>query len=180
MCLDDKLWCSSLKAYASLYADDGVAYVGIAADGIAGANLLDALDSLDGVVEGLVVDTYNLALVKLYLEQCILLGSDMFEVSFFGQSLSGVEQLASADAGAPDAYVVRVLQLGEVGLETVVVQIVNLFLAREFLVACQGDDFYAGSHHQESHIEADLVVAGTCRAVGDGVSPDLLGIAGDG
>ena len=36
------------------------------------------------------------------------------------------------------------------------------------------------AHHQEGHVEADLVVAGAGGAVGDGVRADLIGVAGDG
>ena len=43
-----------------------------------------------------------------------------------------------------------------------VVQIVHLFLTGELLIAGQGDDLHTGGHHQESHVETDLVVAGTC------------------
>ena len=104
----------------------------------------------------------------------------MLQVGFLGQPLFGVEQFAAADACPPDAHVVGVFQLGEVGLEAVGVQIVHLLLAREFLVACQGDDFHARRHHEERHVEAYLVVAGTRAAVGDGIGADFLGIAGNG
>lgn len=64
-----RLRSSGLKAYTSFDADDRVAYVRIAADGIAGTNLLDLLDSLDLVVEVLTVDSDNLAFLELYLQQ---------------------------------------------------------------------------------------------------------------
>ena len=60
------------------------------------------------------------------------------------------------------------------------VQEVHLFLARQLLVARQGDDFYPRSHDEERHVEPDLVVAGTRRPVGNGVSADLFRIASDG
>ena len=104
----------------------------------------------------------------------------MFEVSLFGQSLCGVENLTAADTGSPNAYVVGILQFGEVGKESVLVQIVHFFLAAQRMVARQGDNLHAGSHHEESHIETDLVVAGTRRAVCDGIGTNLLGIAGNG
>ena len=85
----------------------------------------------------------------------------MLEISFLGQPLGGVENLATADAGAPDAHVVRIFQFGKVGKETVFVQVVDLLFTRESLVACEGYDLYAGSHHQEGHVETYLVVAGT-------------------
>ena len=60
------------------------------------------------------------------------------------------------------------------------VQVVHLFLTGELLVTGQCDDLHTGSHHEEGHIETDLVVTGTCGAMGDGIGTDLLGIAGDG
>ena len=60
------------------------------------------------------------------------------------------------------------------------VQVVHLFLARQLLVACQRDDLHTRSHHKEGHVETDLIVASTCRAVCDGIGADLVGITGDG
>ncbi len=180
MCLDDELRCCGLEAHASLDADDGVAHVGIAADGIRGTNLLNALYGADAVVEVLAVHTHYLTLLERYLQQRVLLGGDVLQVGLLGQALRGVEKLAAADAGAPDAHVVRVLQLGEVGREAVVVQVVHLLLARQLLVARQGDDLHARCHDEEGHVKAYLVVAGTGAAVGYGVGAYLAGIAGDG
>ena len=104
----------------------------------------------------------------------------MLQVGLLGQTLCGVEQFTTADAGAPDAHIVAVLQLGEVGSEAVSVEVVHLFLASQLLVAREGDDFHAGSHDQERHVEANLVVAGACAAVSDGFCTNLLGIACDG
>ena len=60
------------------------------------------------------------------------------------------------------------------------VQEIHLFLTRQFLVAGQGDDLHTRSHHEESHVETDLVVTSACASVGDGISANLLGITGDG
>ena len=60
------------------------------------------------------------------------------------------------------------------------VQIVNLVLAAQGLVARQRDDFLSWSHHEERHVKADLVIAGTGRAVGYCVCTNLIGIACDG
>ena len=69
MGLDDQLRSSGLKTYTSLDADDRVAYVRIAADGIAGTNLLDLLDGLDLVIEVLTIDSDNLTFLELDLQQ---------------------------------------------------------------------------------------------------------------
>ena len=60
------------------------------------------------------------------------------------------------------------------------VQIVNLFLSAQRMVTGQSDNLHTGSHHQEGHIETNLVVAGTRTSMCNGISTDLLGIAGDG
>ena len=104
----------------------------------------------------------------------------MLQVGILGKALSGVEQFATADRGAPDTYVVRILQFGEVGKESMLIEEVDLLLTRELLVACQGDNLHAGSHHEEGHVETDLVVAGTGRTVRNGIGTNLIGIAGDG
>ena len=60
------------------------------------------------------------------------------------------------------------------------VQIVYLFLAAQCHVACQRDDFYAGSQYKERHVETNLVVACTGRTVGNGIRTDFIGVTGDG
>ena len=162
VCLDDKLRCCCLEAHTAFDADDGVANVAVAANGVRSANLLNLLYGGNLVVKLLAVNSHNLALLKRDLKLCLLiLGGDVLEISFLGQTLGGVENLATADAGAPDAHVVRIFQFGKVGKETVLVQVVDLLFTRESLVACEGYDLYAGSHHQEGHVETYLVVAGT-------------------
>ena len=101
----------------------------------------------------------------------------MLQVCFLGQALRRVEQLAAADARSPDANVVRVFQLCEVGGEPVGIEEVNLFLPAERLVARERDYLYPRGHHEEGHVEAYLVVAGPRRAVGNGVGAYLVGVA---
>ena len=58
------------------------------------------------------------------------------------------------------------------------VEVIHLFLAAEGLVAGEGNDLHLGTHHLEGHVEADLVVAGSGRAMGDGIRPYLLCVTG--
>ena len=104
----------------------------------------------------------------------------MLQIGAFGQSLGGIKQLTTTDTGAPDTYIIRVLQFCEVGKETVLVQEVNLLLTCQFLIAGEGDDLHARRQYEESHIETDLVITSTCASVGDGVGTNLFSIAGDG
>ena len=181
MRLDDQFGSGSLKAHTSLDAYDGIAHVGIATNGVRGPYLFYLLDGSHLVVEVLIVHSHNLALVEGYLERGFgLLGGYVLQVSLLRQSLCSVEQFASADAGAPDAHIIRIFQFGKVGKEAMLVQIVHLFLAGEFLVACQGDYLHAGCHHQEGHVEPYLVVAGSGATVGNGFGAYLVGIACNG
>ena len=104
----------------------------------------------------------------------------MLQVCTLGQSLCAVQDFSSADAGSPDAHVVGILQLGEVGMEPVLVQIVNLFLTTEVPVASESDDFHPWSHYQEGHVEPYLVISCTRAAVCYGAGAYLLGISGYG
>ena len=159
--LDDELRSRSLKTYTALDANDGVAYVAVATNAVGCANLLYLLDGSHLVVKLLAVDGYYLALLERNLQFRLVLTCHVLQISLFGQSLGGVEYLAAADAGAPDTYVVRILQLGEVGKESVLVEVVNLLLARKGLVACECDNLHTRRHYEECHVETYLVVAGT-------------------
>ena len=181
MSLDDELGRCGLEAHAALDADDGVADVAVATDGVAGADRLNLLYGLHLIVEMLAVDGVDLALFERDAQLGLrLLGGDMLQVSALGQTLRRVEKLTAADARAPDADVVAVLQFGEVGEETMRVEVVDLLLTRQFLVAGEGDDVDARRQHLERHVETNLVVARTGRTVGNGVGTNLLGIAGNG
>ena len=104
----------------------------------------------------------------------------MLQVCALGQALCAVQNLAATDAGAPDTHVVGILQLGEVGIVTVLVQVVHLLLTGKVTVAGQCDDLHTGSHNQEGHVETYLVVAGTGRAVGNGAGTYFTCIACNG
>ena len=86
--LDDQLRSSGLEAHATLDADDGIANIAVAADGIARANLFNLLDGFHLVAERFAVDCRNLSLVEGDFQQRFgLLGGDVFQVSLFGQAL---------------------------------------------------------------------------------------------
>ena len=108
MSLDNQFRSGGLETYTTLDADNRVAYVSVTANGIAGTNLLNLLDSLNLIVELFTIDGNNLTLVESDFQQAlILLGSDMLQISLFRQTLCGVEELTTTDAGAPDAYIVQ-------------------------------------------------------------------------
>ena len=162
MCLDDQLGSGSLKAYTTFNADDGVADVTVAANSIRSTDFLNLLDGFNLVIKVLAVDGDNLSLLESDFQGRFFLLGGMFEISVFGQSLCRIQQFTAANACAPDTYIVAVFQFREVCEESVLVQIVHLFLTCQFLVTCQCDDFYPRSHDEERHVETDLVVTGTC------------------
>ena len=181
MSLDDELRSCSLESYTTLDTDDGVTHVAVATDGVRSTNLLNLLDGCNLIIKLLAVDSHNLTLLEGNLQfSLFFLGSNVLQVSLLWKTLGWVENLTTADTGSPDTYVIRILQLGEVCIEAVLVQVVNLLLTRKCLVTCQGNDFYTRSHYQEGHVETNLVVAGTCTSVSDGVSTNLLGVTSDG
>ena len=107
MCLDDKFGGSGLEAYATFDADDGVAHIAVASDGVRSTNLFYLLYGGNLVVKLLAIYSHNLALLEGDLQFGLLVGGgNVLEVSLFGQTLCGVENFPTADAGAPDAYVV--------------------------------------------------------------------------
>ena len=103
----------------------------------------------------------------------------MLQVSCFRQPLRRVENLSATDRCAPKPYIIRVFQFREVGAEPVLVQVVDLFLTAQCHVAGQGNDFYPRGKYQERHIETNLIVTGSRRAVCDSVRTDLVCITGD-
>ena len=179
--LNDELRSRSLESYTPLDTDDGVTHVAVATDSVRCTNLLNLLDGSHLVIKLLAVDSYNLTLLEGNLQLSLFfLGSNVLQISLLRKTLGWVENLTTADTGSPDTYVIRILQLGEVCIEAVLVQIVNLLLTGKRLVTCQCDNLYTRSHYQEGHVETNLVVAGTCTSVSDGVSTNLLGVTSDG
>ena len=180
MSLDDELWRCGLEAYTAFDAHDSIAHIAIAANGIACPNLFYLLYGLHLVVVSNTIDSGNLAPFERDAEQALLLLGDVLQIGLLGQSLPRIENLSTADGSTPDAYVIAILQLGEVGFKAMLVQVVHFLLPRELLVARQRDDFHAWRHDEKRHIKAYLVVAGSRRAMGNGIGTYLVGIAGNG
>ena len=60
------------------------------------------------------------------------------------------------------------------------IEVVYFLLTRKVAVASKGDNLHTGSEHQECHVEAYLVVAGTGRTVCYGMGTYLVGISCNG
>ncbi len=66
----------------------------------------------------------------------------VFQIGTFGQSLRGIQDFATTDGSTPQTYVIGIFQFGEVGVESVFVQIIDFFLTAQCHVAGQRDDFH--------------------------------------
>ena len=116
-------------------------------------------------------------MVETYFNLLAPILSNLLKIGALAQSLGTVENLPSTDGSSPEAHVVGIFELGEVCLEAMSVEIIHLFTAAQGHVAGQGNDFDAGGHDHESHVEAHLVVAGSGRAMGYGIRFHFLGIS---
>ena len=181
MSLDDKLWSCCLEADTTLDANDGIADIAVTANGIAGTNLFDLLDSLDLIVEVLAIDSIDFSFLKCNLQSLgWLLGCDMLEVSFLRQTLCRVEKLATTDGCSPKSYIIRILKFGEVGIESMLIEVINLLLTAQCLVTSHGYYLLTRRKDLECHIETNLVVTGSGTSVSNGIGSNLIGIAGNG
>ena len=176
---DNQHRSGSLETDPSLDADDRIAHVHITADTVSGPDLLDLLDSGDLILEHLTIHGMNLTVLELDAQLLAAGLLHLFQISALGQSLRGIKNLATADRGSPKTYVIGIFQLREIGLETVLLQVVDLFLAAQGHIAGQRDNLHVRSQYQESHIETDLVVTGSGRTMGDSVGANLVRVAGD-
>ncbi|CCY55282.1 unknown [Bacteroides eggerthii CAG:109] len=158
---DNQHGSGGFKTHTTFNADNRVAYVHIASDAVGRTDFLYFLNSLDGIVECFVVDGLKFTFLKGEAQLFAALFGAMFQVGAFRKSLCGIQNLAAANGGAPQTYIIGIFQFGEVGCETMFVQVVYLFLTAQCHVACQGDDFHTRSHDEESHVETYLVVACT-------------------
>ena len=57
-----------------------------------------------------------------------------------------------------------------------VVEIIYFFFARKHAITSEGDDFLTRSHHEKSHVETNLVVAGTRGTVSYSVCSHFVGV----
>ena len=181
VCLNDDLRSSGLEAYPSLDTDDRVTHIAVAADGIACTDLLNLLNGFHLVIEMLAIDSLDLTFLESDTQLRLrLFCCDMFQISALRQTLGRIEKFTAADTRAPDTYIVTIFEFREVGKEPVGIEIVDLLLTRQFLVTGERDDLHLRCHDLKGHIETNLIIAGTCRAVGDSVSLDLIGVTRNG
>ena len=162
MCADDEHWSCSFETHTSLDADDGVAHMAVAANGVCGTDFFHLLNGFDFIVEFFAVHTAQFTFLETEFQEFWTFFRWVLQISRLWQALVGVENLTTTDAGSPNTHVVGVLQFCEVGEETVGVEVIHFFLSAEVLVACECDDFHAWSQHEESHVETNLVV--TCTS----------------
>ena len=177
---DNQLRSGCLKSHTPLDTYDRVSHVAVTAYRISRAYLLYLLNSLDLVIETLSVHRHDLAFPEANLQYGFLGLGNVLQIRLLGKPLCRVQYLPSADTGSPDTYIVRIFQFGEVRMEAMLVQEIHLFLAGKSLVTGQSNDFNARSHHQKSHVKANLVVPRTRTSMGDGICANLLGVARNG
>ena len=169
-----------LETDTALDTDDGVAHMAVAADGVGSTYLFYLLYGLDLIIIFHAVHATNLPFLETEFQQLRPRLRGMFQISALRQSLIAVQNLAATNRRAPDTYVVGILQLREIGIITVLVQIIHFLLTAQVAVARECDDLHPRRHHQEGHVETNLVVACPGRAMGYRVGPHLVGITCDG
>ena len=177
---DNQHGSGGFKTYTAFDTDNRIAHVHVTADAVSRADFLYLLDGFDGVVKLFIIDRFKFTLFKGQAQLLAAFFCTMFQVSAFGKSLCGIQNLTAANGSTPQTYVIGIFQFGEVGCKAVFVQIVYLFLTAQCHVACQGDDFHARSHYKESHVEAYLVVARAGRPMRNGICAYFVGIACNG
>ena len=180
MCSDNHHRTCCLEAHAALDANDGIAHVNVTTDAPGSSDSLYSLDCSHLVVEVLAVHAAYLALVKSEGHKFLSFLGRVLEESLLGQTLPGVENLTAADRGAPETYVVRILKFRKISKIAICIEVIHLFLAAEVAVTGEGYDFHIRTHHEEGHIEAYLIVAGTSGTVRNGVCANAVGITGNG
>ena len=177
---DDEHRRGGLEADTSLDADDGVPHVHVAPDAVRSGYRLNLLNGSDFVSELLAVDSGDLPFLELDLYGLGAVLRNLLQISLLRKPLSGVQNLAATDGCTPKADVVGIFKFLEISLETVLIKVIDLKLASQRHIPREGDDLDPRSHNKEGHVKADLIVAGSCRTVGDGIRADCLGITRDG
>ena len=146
---DNQHRSGSLETDPSLDTDDRIAHVHITADTVSGPDLLDLLDSGDLILEHLTIHGMNLTVLELDAQLLAAGLLHLFQISALGQSLRGIKNLATADRGSPKTYVIGIFQLREIGLETVLLQVVDLKITAQGHIAGQRDNLHVRSQYQE-------------------------------
>ena len=102
-----------------------VTHVDVAAQAVAFHRRLQGLDSGHGGVESLTVHGNDLALLEANLHGLVAGLGHGLKVGRFRKSLGGIQEFAAADGGAPKTHVVGILELGKIGREAVLVQVIG-------------------------------------------------------
>ena len=168
---------SRFKAHTALNADNGVAQIDVAPDAEGCHQFFEVLNGFHFVGVGHIVDGGNLALLKIDGDAFFARFGHLTQIGAFGQILVAMQGLFSANAGAPQPFVVAVFQFFEVAFKAVVFQIIDFVFAGECQIAGGGNHLNFRCKHLEGEVEANLVVAGTGRTVCYGMCSYLIGIA---
>ena len=104
---------------------------------------------------------------------------DLCRICLFRKVTVRRKCLHASDAGAPKSLVDRVFGLLPREIESVLLEIVDLILACESLVAYRCDDLHLRCENLEYDIEAYLVVAGSCTSVSYCACAELLHVLED-
>ena len=179
MSADNQHWSGCFKSYTSFDADDRISHMHVTADTVCCTDFFHLLDGSDFVFEYFTVHSMDFTVFEFKTKFFAASLCHLFQISTFRQTLCGVENFAAADGSSPQTYIVGIFQFREVCFEAMFFQIVDFVVAAQCHIACQRDDLDIRSQHQECHVEADLVVSGSCGTVGDRIGTDLVCIAGD-
>lgn len=130
MSFDNQFWSRSLETYTSLDADDRISYITVSADTISGTDFFYLLYGFYFIIKSFTVYSYNLTFCKFNLKCALFVTGDVFQIGLLGKSLCTVENLSATDTCSPDTYIIRILQFGKVGKESVLVQEVDFLFLR--------------------------------------------------
>ena len=161
MCSDDQHGSSCFETDTAFDTDDGVAHVHVTSDTVCSSDFLYFLNSLDLVVEHFAIDSIQFTFLEFQFQLFAACLGYLFQISTFRQSLCRIQDFTSTDGSTPDTYVIRIFQFGEVGFESMFLQVIDFIVTAQCHVAGKCDDFHSGSHNQESHVETHLVISCT-------------------
>ncbi len=171
------------KCHATLGADDRVTEVNATADSERGGHGLECFDHADGrelfAVKGHRASVLERDHVPL---GCPRVGESIAREhpSLIGDAAGRRERLLAADRHAPQSSIDRVRSSGRGHGKIPLLQIVELVLPLECLVAHGREHFQVGRQGSQRHFKAHLIVACGRAAVGDHVCAQLPRHVGDG